>query len=87
MRGQASIGRLPVQQATTLTTLSERRYLDTTQLSDVLHIGTKALEKWRLQGKGPRFIRCGKLVRYDEADVLAWIEQQKRSNTTEGARG
>lgn len=64
-----------------------RHLFDTPQLSSHLGIGEKALEKWRLQGKGPKFIKVGKLVRYDEADVLAWIEQQKRSNTTEGARG
>lgn len=66
--------------------ITERRYLDTTQLCDLLGIGQKAVEKWRLHGKGPRYIKVGKLVRYEESDVLAWLEEQKRSNTTQKAR-
>ena len=63
-----------------------RRLLDTTQLCELLGIGHKAVEKWRLHGKGPRFIKVGKLVRYDEADVFAWIEERKRGNTSQSSR-
>jgi|APCry1669189034_1035192.scaffolds.fasta_scaffold138050_2 hypothetical protein len=37
-----------------------------------------ALRKWRRQGCGPRFIRCGaRLVRYSTSDLDVWIEQNK----------
>lgn len=66
--------------------ITERRFLDTPQLSELLNVKQKALEHWRNRGKGPKYIKAGKFVRYDEADVLAWLEEQKRSNTTQKAR-
>ena len=39
------------------------------------------LAYWRHAGTGPRSFKLGRRVRYDEADVLAWIAHQK--NTTQ----
>jgi predicted DNA-binding transcriptional regulator AlpA len=37
-------------------------------------IGTKVLQKWRLNGEGPPWYRIGpQLVRYKRAEVDAWI--------------
>ena len=33
-----------------------------------------SVRKWRLQGRGPRFIRLGGAVRYRESDVLEYVE-------------
>lgn len=35
------------------------------------------LAYWRHAGQGPRSYKLGRRVRYDEADVLAWIQAQK----------
>lgn len=35
------------------------------------------LRYWRHAGIGPRSFKVGRHVRYDEADVLAWLEKQK----------
>jgi predicted DNA-binding transcriptional regulator AlpA len=32
------------------------------------------LRLWRSQGKGPRYFRAGKLVRYRRTDLDSWIE-------------
>ena len=37
------------------------------------------LRAWRYQGIGPPFIKVGKLVKYDEADVDRWLAQQRTS--------
>lgn len=40
----------------------------------LLQVTPYALRKWRRQGCGPRFIRCGlRLIRYVKSDVDAWL--------------
>lgn len=36
------------------------------------------LAQWRHRGVGPRYIKVGKHVRYDERDVLVWLESCRR---------
>ena len=36
------------------------------------------LRKWRREGGGPRFIRCGgRLIRYIKTDIDAWLDDNK----------
>lgn len=34
------------------------------------------LEQWRSQGKGPKYRKVGRHVRYVWADVYAWVDAQ-----------
>lgn len=34
------------------------------------------LEQWRSQGKGPKYIKVGRHVRYRWSDVNAWLDAQ-----------
>ena len=43
-------------------------------------------ERARWTGDGPVFVKLGRNVRYRAADVLAWIEANARTSTTEEAR-
>jgi excisionase family DNA binding protein len=54
--------------------MSPDRYLTPRQLSEMLSIPAKTLEMWRWRGVGPKFHKFGKLVRYKETDVQAWIK-------------
>jgi excisionase family DNA binding protein len=40
------------------------------------------LEKWRVRGQGPPFVKLGGRVRYRRSDVLAWIEENTKAATT-----
>lgn len=43
-----------------------------------LHLSQGTLKKWRIAGKGPKFIRLGRnRVRYAAADLIAWLEINK----------
>lgn len=55
----------------------------TEETAEVLRISTSSLTKWRLVGRGPRFIRVGARVRYRPSDVTAFIERETRSSTSE----
>jgi len=48
------------------------------QAAAKLAINPKTLAQWRYRGEGPTFVKLGKrAVRYDIADLDAWIESQK----------
>jgi excisionase family DNA binding protein len=66
----------PSQEASTGLTL-----WSTTELADVLGVPVSTVSNWRLDGKGPKFIRVGKHVRYAFDDVVAWTVEHKHERT------
>jgi Helix-turn-helix domain len=44
-------------------------------------VSTKTLEKWRVRGEGPRFIRAGRKVLYRRADIEQWLASRTVSHT------
>lgn len=60
------------------------------QLAERWHLSPRTLEQWRWLGKGPRFLKIGARVLYDENDIEAYEAGQRCQNTcgplpTEGA--
>lgn len=51
--------------------------------ADYLGVSVSYLNKLRCVGGGPTFIRIGSAVRYDLADLDAWIDARKFRNTAE----
>lgn len=43
------------------------------------------LANWRTQGTGPKFIKVGRRVYYDPADICAWRDANRYSSTSEVA--
>ena len=43
-------------------------------------------QKDRLSGRGPMFVRLGRLVRYRRSDYEAWLEAQARTSTSDLGR-
>jgi predicted DNA-binding transcriptional regulator AlpA len=56
------------------------------QVSQILGRGVPALQKDRVAGTGPQFIKMGRLVRYRPSDVQAWLAERVRQSTSEGAK-
>lgn len=51
--------------------------LTPSEAAQMLRCSEKILANWRCSRlKGPRFVKCGSLVRYRLGDVLAFIEEQ-----------
>jgi excisionase family DNA binding protein len=65
--------------------VEERNVLSARHASSYLGCSESVLRLWRSQGKGPRYFRAGKLIRYRKADLDAWIEA--RLSEPEGAFG
>jgi predicted DNA-binding transcriptional regulator AlpA len=51
--------------------------------SERLGLSVRTLQKWRLQGNGPRFLKLGHAVRYDPADLDQYIECARRRSTSD----
>jgi predicted site-specific integrase-resolvase len=61
------------------------KLLTTDEASERLNIKTATLRVWRMQGKGPKFKKIGALVRYDEAVLEQWSDDQSRTSTSQKA--
>ena len=58
-------------------------FLTTEQAARYLGLSRQALEKMRRQGRGPRYRKHGRYVRYHIADLDAWSESRSRNRTRE----
>lgn len=48
-------------------------------------LSARTLEKWRITGEGPNYIKAGKRVLYRQSDLLAWLESRRRRSTSDDA--
>ena len=44
------------------------------------------LANWRTKGTGPRFIKVGRLVFYDRAELDRWMAERTAASTADAAR-
>jgi hypothetical protein len=51
------------------------------QLADRWHISPRTLEQWRWLGKGPRFLKIGARVLYDEDEIEVYEAAQRCQST------
>ena len=54
-----------------------KRLLSTPAAARFLAIGSGTLANWRLDNKGPKYLRAGRKILYDIRDLNEWIETQK----------
>jgi helix-turn-helix protein len=59
----------------------EHDFLTTKLLARRWKITPRTLERWRADGKGPRFLHIGRHIRYRQSDVLAFEARQGDVNT------
>lgn len=53
------------------------RFLTQKQLAELLNVSERTLERWRLQGRGPRFVALGARRRgYRLSDVVDWTSSR-----------
>ena len=57
-------------------------FLSSDYMAEWLLLTVNTLEKWRVRGEGPPFVKVGGRVRYRRSDVLAWIEENTKAATT-----
>jgi excisionase family DNA binding protein len=62
-----------------------RKMLATPQAANYVGLGKSTLDKARLIGSGPRFVKLGRRVLYDPTDLDAWLNEHRRSSTSDHA--
>jgi predicted DNA-binding transcriptional regulator AlpA len=68
-----------------MTDLVAHRRLRTPAAADYLGYSESTLEKKRITGDGPPFIRPGRAIVYDTRDLDAWLASRRASSTSERA--
>jgi len=57
--------------------------LKTPEAARYLNVQTATLEQWRWNGRGPRYVKIGRSVRYRTADLEAFLTERIFTSTTE----
>jgi predicted DNA-binding transcriptional regulator AlpA len=63
--------------------VSDDPLFDTPEAAEYVHSGQSTLEKKRLTGGGPTFIKLGRKVVYRRSDLDAWLNARRRRSTSE----
>ena len=50
-------------------------------------LSRKTLQAWRVSGHGPKFLKLGAAVRYDAAELAAWVAAAACSSTSSTSAG
>ena len=62
--------------------MQKPEFLSTRQAAARLSISARTLEKWRVGGAGPRYVKLGRAVRYPAAELDAFVLRQMRDSTS-----
>jgi hypothetical protein len=57
--------------------------LNQRQAADLLCLSERTLERWRVSGVGPAFVKLNRRVAYRETDLIEWINARVRHSTSE----
>lgn len=63
-----------------------RTKLKVKDAADYTGLSVSTLNKMRLTGVGPIFIKAGRAVIYDAADLDAWLSARRRRSTSDQGR-
>jgi predicted site-specific integrase-resolvase len=53
------------------------------RLADLLAVSERTLERWRVEGIGPAYVKAGRRVLYRMEDVENWLSNSRRRSTSE----
>ncbi len=65
------------------TDLAKKDRLNNEEAAQYLGLKAATLNKWRVYGEGPPFIKVGRLVRYRRVDLDAYLSGRLVSSTSE----
>ena len=63
--------------------MTDTVFLTQPETAKLLRLSERTLERFRVSGFGPRFVKVGRRVLYRPADIETWTDQRTFSNTAE----
>ena len=79
--GPASSAPGALQQEASMT--EQPKLLNTREAAEFLGLSHRTLERYRISGEGPRYLKIGRWVRYTESDLLDWLDRRGRNSTSD----
>ncbi len=64
----------------------EDRLITEKEVQSLLRLGESTVQQWRLKGRGPRFVKLGRTVRYRLSDVQEYVRTLGTTNRTSQIR-
>ena len=61
----------------------ERTLLNTEQTAQRLGLSPRTLERYRVTGEGPEYLKIGRAVRYTASALERWLKGCKRRSTSD----
>lgn len=58
-------------------------YMPQAQAATFLGLSPRTLERFRLEGRGPAFLKLGRRVVYSREDIVKWAEGQRRHSPSD----
>ena len=69
------------------TTPPELTFLTSVEAADLLRVSRRTLERMRIEGTGPRYLKVGpgkrSRVIYRQSDIMTWLDRQSFASTSE----
>lgn len=62
--------------------MENENLLSPKQLAKYLGVTTLTLSQYRVQGRGPKYLKLGRVIRYRPSDVQEWIDEELEKNST-----
>ena len=62
--------------------MAETPYFTQSEAADFLRISERTLERWRVEGNGPRFRRFGRRIVYAQGDLEGWANGRCYQSTS-----
>jgi hypothetical protein len=59
-----------------------RKLVNERVAAELLGLSVRTMQKWRLQGVGPRFLKLGHAVRYDLTDLEEFVGERRCESTS-----
>lgn len=59
--------------------------LNTKEAAAYVRLGKPTLERFRITGSGPVYVKLGSAVRYRKVDLDAWLASRVTRSTSDGA--
>jgi|HubBroStandDraft_4_1064222.scaffolds.fasta_scaffold3969236_2 Helix-turn-helix domain len=63
--------------------MQSNEYLDTPLAAATLRLSQSTLNKWRLTGGGPKYLKIGRRVLYSRDTLEAWARAHERASTSD----
>ncbi|MCA0378115.1 MAG: helix-turn-helix domain-containing protein [Actinobacteria bacterium] len=52
-------------------------FLTQREVADLLRVPVRTVEDWRLTRSGPPWVKLGRHVRYEQAELLVWVKEHR----------